>query len=175
MRDGVYGYPAAAQRYRQQCVDAILKSRPELQNAKPREIKEADCLAWASRFAAEYYPTRYNNAVDTLRGIFGTAIKAGMIYRNPAANLGKRKANNKKLELPSSEELAAIVKSVRETGAWCATQCGDLIEFLAFSGCRLDEAKHVRWSDVKKDSISIHGGDTGTKNSESRSVPIHPA
>jgi integrase len=149
-----------------------LKSWPELATARPAVITESDCAAWASRYAKQYSPTRYNNAVDTFRGIFQEAIKSGMIFRNPATGLSKRRPNKKHFELPNSEQFPAIVKAVREEGAWCSKQCGDLIEFLAYSGCRLDEAKHVRWIDVRADEIWIHGGAQGTKNMERRQVPI---
>jgi integrase len=161
--------------YRDQLVTAILKSWPELSKLQPKNVRESDCAEWAKRFATEYSPTRYNNAVDTLRGIFAVAIDQGLIYRNPAAKLGKRKPNGKRLDLPSREQFAAIVQSVRTEGAWCSQQCGDLIEFLSYSGCRLTEAKNVKWADVKEDGIWIHGGDTGTKNSERRFIPITPA
>jgi integrase len=95
-----------------------------------------------------------------------------MIFRNPAESVTKRTPNRKHLELPSREEFSTIVSAVRRNGAWCSQQCGDLIEFLAYSGCRLDESRHVRWADVEADSIWIHGGKTGTKNSERRQVPI---
>jgi integrase len=98
-----------------------------------------------------------------------------MIYWNPTEKLGKRKPNGKHLELPKREQFAEIVRLVRNEGAWCSQQCGDLIEFLAYSGCRLTEANHVKWTDVEEDGIWIHGGEAGTKNSERRLIPIVPA
>lgn len=68
----------------------------------------------------------------------------------------------------------AIVDNVRNAGGWCSVQCGDLIEFLAYSGCRIAEARNVRWADVKADGIWIHGGETGTKSHESRFLPFNP-
>ena len=160
--------------YREQCVVSLLKTWPELATLKPRDVTESDCRAWAKRFSEAYSPTRYNNTVDTLRGILEAGISQGMIYRNAAEELGKRKPAAKHIELPTSEEFSAVVKSVRAEGAWCSKQCGDLIEFLAFSGARKNEAKHVRWdSDVKADGIWITGGDTGTKNHERRFVPFN--
>jgi integrase len=160
--------------YREQLLLAIFKIWPELKDAKPKSISKTDCESWAKLFAEKYSPTRYNNAVDTLRAIFNLAIEQGLIYRNPAATLGKRKPNTKHLELPSSEDFVKVVDSVRKEGAWCSKQCGDLIEFLAYSGCRLNEAKYVRWEDVKADGIWIHGGETGTKNQERRFLPLNP-
>jgi integrase len=160
--------------YREQCVVSLLKTWPELATIKPRDVTESDCKAWAKRFSEAYSPTRYNNTVDTLRGILETGISHGLIYRNAAAELGKRKPSAKQLELPSSDDFAAVVKSVREEGAWCSKQCGDLIEFLAFTGCRITEAKNVRWDDIKANGIWIHGGESGTKNKESRFLPMNP-
>ena len=154
---------------------AILESWPELATVKPKDVSEKDCLEWAKRFSEEYSPTRYNNSVDTLRQIFQGAIDRGLIYRNPAEKLGKRKPNGKRLELPSKEQFADIVRLIRSEGAWCSQQCGDLIEFLAYSGCRLTEAKNVKWTEVQENGIWIHGGEHGTKNKASRFVPIVPA
>ena len=65
--------------------------------------------------------------------------------------------------------------AVRNEGAWCSKQCGDLLEFLAFSGCRLDEAKNVKWADVEKAGIWVHGdAEQGTKGNERRFIPIIP-
>jgi integrase len=159
--------------YREQCVASLLKTWPELATVRPKDVTEADCQKWAKSFSEFYSPTRYNNVVDTLRGIFEVGISRGLIYRNPASKLGKRKPRSKHLELPTSEEFAAVVKSVREEGAWCSKQCGDLIEFLTFTGCRLKEAKYVRWEDIKTDGIWITGGKIGTKNMEWRFLPLN--
>jgi integrase len=167
---------ASTVHYREQCVVSLLKTWPDLATVKPRDVSEAHCREWAKRYSDAYSPTRYNNTVDTLRGIFDLGISKGVIYRNPAAELDKRKPDSKHIELPNSDEFAAVVKDVREQGAWCSRQCGDLIEFLAFSGARKNEAKNVRWNtDVRDDGIWITGGDTGTKNHERRFVSFNPS
>jgi integrase len=158
--------------YREEIVTAILKTWPELKNLTPRAVTVAQCEEWASRHATRYSGTRYNNAVDTLRLIFDEAIEHGLIFRNPMEGIAKRAPSRKHLELPSREEFTKIVAAVRNSGAWCQTQCGDLIEFLAYSGCRIDESRHVRWIEIEADGIWIHGGKTGTKNSERRRIPI---
>jgi len=100
-----------------------------------------------------------------------------MIHDNPAPELGKVKVRSKQLQLPSREQFTALVASVRAAGGWCSKQCGDLIEFLAYSGCRLIEAGFVTWKDVDLDGgmIWIHGDPKhGTKNWERRQMPIIP-
>ena len=48
-------------------------------------------------------------------------------------------------------------------------------EVLAFSGCRLDEAKNLKWADVEKAGIWVHGDtEQGTKGNERRFIPIIP-
>ena len=121
-----------------------LKTWPELREIQPRSVTEADCTEWAAGLAKQYSPTRYNNAVDTLRQIFEVATKKGLIYRNPAKDLSKAPVQPKRLELPRREEFTKVVNHVRKNGAWCSEQCGDLIEFLAYSGARLEKARNVR-------------------------------
>lgn len=136
------------------------------------------CLAWASRYREKVHGTRFNNTVDSLRHILEVAKEFGLITTNPAATIGKAKVTSKRLELPTREQFPKIVAAIRSSGAWCAQDCADLVEFLAYSGCRITEAGNVKWSDVdgKAGTIRIHGNeDNGTKNWESRSIPILPA
>jgi integrase len=159
-------------RYRQQCVDAIRNFGEDILDLPLKSVTESHCEAFASKCADHYSAQRHNNIIDTLRLILDLGIKKGLIFRNPAADIEKLKVARKFLQLPTTDQFIQIVEIARKSGAWCQTQTGDFIEFLAYSGCRLDEAKHVRWTDVNEDAIWIHGGDEGTKNSERRQIPI---
>lgn len=165
--------------YRLETVDGLFRSWPELNDLRLGSITSDACLAWASAYRKRIHGTRFNNTVDSLRHILDIGKEAGAITGpNPAAVIGKAKVTAKRLELPTREQFPLIVAAVRQSGAWCAADCGDLVEFLAFSGCRITEAGNVKWSDIdgKAGSIRIHGNeDNGTKNWESRSVPILPA
>jgi integrase len=159
-------------RYRQEIVTSIFKVWPELKNLQPRAVSVAQCQEWASRHAAAYSGTRFNNAVDTLRGIFDKGIEQGLIFTNPVNGIAKVAPSRKRLELPSREEFTRVIAAMRSAGGAYSTSCADLAEFLAYSGCRIDESRHVRWSDIENDSIWVHGGADGTKGKESRKVPI---
>jgi integrase len=168
----------ATKHYWHQIVEALLASWPELADSKIGRITATDCRDWAANYQPAVSATRFNNTVDCLRSIFGLGIKVGMIQTNPAAKLGKVKVRSKQLQLPSREQFTALVTSVRSAGGWCSKQCGDLVEFLAYSGCRLTEAGFVAWKDVDLDRgmIWIHGDpEHCTKNWERRLVPIIPA
>jgi hypothetical protein len=56
------------------------------------------------------------------------------------------------------------VAAVGNSGAWCQTQCGDHIEFLAYSGCRIDESRHVNGLTSK-----LMGLDTWRQNRDEES------
>jgi integrase len=53
----------------------------------------------------------------------------------------------------------------------------DLVELLAYSGCRIAEAGALTWADVNFDSgtLTITGGEHGTKNDETRTIPMNDA
>jgi integrase len=183
---------ASTTHYREQTVKALFRSWPELKAAKPKDITEGNCLEWAKRFSTmksvrghnqktdretTTSPTRYNNTVDTLRHIFQVAIDGGLIFENPAAKIEKLKPRSKRLVLPSREQFHQLVDAIRSSGAWCARECGDLVEFLAYSGCRLSEANHVCIDhiDLEKGTLWIQGDPVhGTKNSESRTIRMIP-
>jgi integrase len=164
---------ATSKHYYKQIVKAILQSWPELKTTKPKDISKHDLESWAKRFSEKYSAQRFNNSVNVLRLIFQVAVDQGALHQNPADALRKVRINQKQIELPTSEQLSAIIAQIRKQKGWCAVQCGDLIEFLMFSGCRIDEARNVKWSDIKDNGIWIHGGATGTKNSQSRFLPMN--
>jgi integrase len=164
--------------YRLKTIDGIFRSWPELKQLSFRSITPDACLAWAKTYREKIHGTRFNNTVDSFRHILDIAKEAGVITANPAMEIGKAKVTAKRLELPTREQFPKIVAAIRASGAWCAQDCADLVEFLAYSGCRIGEAGNVKWPDIdaKAGSIRIYGpDDTGTKNWQFRSVPILPA
>jgi integrase len=163
--------------YRVQTLNAILRSWPALAQLLPAKITEDACLQWAKTYQKTVSAGRFNNTVGTLRDVFKVACELDLATQNPALKIGKVKITPKELTLPSRQQFHAIVEAIRNTGAPCAQDAADLVEFLAYSGCRITEASFVRWSDVdsKSGTIRIHGHEeTGTKSGQVRSVPITP-
>jgi integrase len=159
--------------HRKFIVISLLQSLPELAEKLPSKVTEHEVAEWAARHHANWSPTKHNAAIDSLKGIFNVAIDRGIIGTNPAAKLTRAQVRQKRLELPSPEQFKQIVKIVRTSGASSAKGNGDLVEFLAYSGCRIKEAGRVRWKDVDEAAgrIWVHPG----KNDHGRHVPINPA
>jgi integrase len=115
----------------------------------------------------------HNKCVDTLKTIFEIARDEGVIDKNPASSLSKRGMRRKRLDLPTSDQFQAIVRSVSTTRARRSKDCADMVRFLAFSGARLREATALRWSDldITRNRLTIAGTKTASSD---RSVPIFP-
>jgi integrase len=166
-----------AKEYRQNTIDALLKTWTGLENSDVRKITVQECSVWAADFAKRYCPSFFNNTVGTLRQILKLAIDAGARYGNPANEIKKVKVRQKILKLPEHNQFLALVASVRNAGGGFSHRCADFIEFLAYSGARKSEAARVCGTDCDfaNGRISIKGDpETGTKNWEVRTIPMIP-
>jgi integrase len=167
------GIKASSKEYRVKTVLYLLRSWPELEHLPPSKVTGENCQEWGNRYRESFSETLYNNTLDSLRHIFALAVKRGLIVHNPALSVSKVKVRQKKLELPSSAQFHAIVAAVRDAGSATSQGCGDLVEFLCYSGCRVSEAAGVRWQDVDYDRGRIYIAPG--KNSEDRFIPLTPA
>jgi site-specific recombinase XerD len=156
--------------YRGKTVKYLFKSWHGLATKPPNRITELQCRHWAAEYRGKFSETLYNNTVDTLRHLLELAIKHGLIARNPAAGIEKIKVPQKKLELPSTEQFKAIIEWMRNSGSATSEGNADLVEFLAYSGARANEAADVRWQDIdfERGRIYIAPGKTG----HARYIPL---
>jgi integrase len=132
-------------------------------------------LAWAHDYTGKVHGTRFNISVGRLRAIFKIGVANGLIAENPARSIGKVRVT---VRFPSAEQFAAILENVETSGAWCAGDAADLVRFVAYSGCRIDEARNVKREDVNLEAgtIRIFGDPvTGTKGGDPRTVHTIPA
>lgn len=163
--------------YRRKCIEALLKSWPELEQLSVGKVTKDACLQWAAKFSAGYSASVYNNTVGTLRMILEIAVERGARANNPANAIGKRRIVQRELQLPEPGEFENFVTSIENAGGGCSHECADLVRFLAFGGFRKTEASFIEWTDCDFDrsQIRIPGMKDGrriTKNGKSRSVPM---
>jgi len=163
--------------YYRQLVDFIERSWPALPGTDVRKVSERDCENWLMSYQQRYAPTVVNNSIGVLRDIFRQAISAGARFNNPAASLDRVRVLAKRLELPSREQFLQFVETIRTAGGATSKDCAILVQFLAYTGVRIGEARNVTWSDVSFTQCELHvRGDpeTATKNGETRRVPMIP-
>lgn len=127
-------------------------------------------------------PQTFNIELETLRLILDYGLKHGLILENPAHEIDKRKLVRKPKVIPTIDQFRNIVRVMRsDSGKRDAIDSANLLEGLAYSGCRQDEAKWILWSHVNFDAFKGKGAltivgkpTTGTKNRKSRIVPMSP-
>jgi integrase len=164
--------------YWKEVAAAILKSWPELAETEVRRITVNSCREWAARHAKSVSPTRYNNAVAFLRHVFALAVENGVVFSNVADRLEKKSVRPKKLELPTLQQFTLFVSEIRAGKGCFAHHCANLVQGLAFTGCRISEAARIEWQDVDftAGEILIKGDpEEATKNGEIRRIPMIPS
>ena len=141
-----------------------------------------DVERWSVKRAAGCKPRTYNIDLETLQLILRYAVEKGMILESPAEGFKRRKLGKAAVIIPDRKQFSALLETMHDCRKLTKSvqhraEAANLVEFLAYSGCRLGEALSVRWRDVSFDlmSVTITGGETGTKNHEARTIPLFPA
>jgi integrase len=127
-------------------------------------------------------PQAFAHELDTMKAVFNYAKDQGLILRNPAAAIKRKRIVSKPIEVPSLKQFQDLVAAIRVSDGRVSSQVkakdgADLVELLAYSGCRLDEARNLKWEHVsfERNCITITGGERLTKNYETRTVPMTQA
>jgi integrase len=163
--------------YWRECLAALQKTWPGLSETEIRKITQADCKKWATAYAEKASPTRYNNTVSVLRHVLNVAVEFGVVYRNAAAAVKRAPVRGKEIALPTIDKFNAMIAEMRAGHSRDSINCADFAAGLAFTGCRVGEAREIAWRDVDFDAgeIVVRGdAKTGTKNWELRRVPLIP-
>jgi integrase len=161
--------------YREQTINALIRSWPGLVETDARKITEHDCREWAKSFALSYSASRYNNTVGTLRGVLQIAVDRGYFARNPAMAVPKMRIVDKPLTLRPSDKFQEFIQSIRNGGGRFSEDAADFAEFLSYSGARKQEGARATWGHVnfRRNELTILVDPvTGTKNWTYRTIPM---
>jgi integrase len=135
------------------------------------KISLLDCERWATRRSKEVKARTFNYDLETLRLILAYGVSHGLVLDNPAAGIRRRRLDTEAVVIPSREQFCRLVADIRQR----TTDSADIVEFLAYSGCRSGESRQVRWLDVDfaAKTLRIAMGDTPTKK-HNRTIPLFP-
>jgi integrase len=175
-------YKPKTKAYHEQRLDALWKSWPEVKDKLVKDISKVECVEWRNGFASKYSPTAFNHTLGILRAIFEIGIEAGARRDNPAKakEMKRLRETSKRLRLPEQDQFEKFVKEIESSGSGHSKPCAELVQFLAFGGFRITEAKHITWTDCdfKRGTITVYGEpETGLKGhgaGEAREVPMIP-
>jgi integrase len=163
--------------YWRECLAALQKSWRGLDETEVRKITQTNCREWARAYRKTVSPTRYNNTVSVLRHVLNVAVEAGVVYSNAAAVVKRAPVRGKEIALPTIDQFTAMIAEMRAGRSRDSINCADFASGLAFTGCRVGEAREIAWRDIDFEAgeIVVRGdADTGTKNWELRRVPLIP-
>ena len=167
---------ARTKAYYREVLKRVVSSWPGWESTQAGKVTKSDCLVWANKMG-NCSPSVFNHAVGLLRRILDVAVENGASYSNPAQSIPKAKVRQKELKLPEPERFARFVASIESSGSGWSKPCANLVLFLAYGGFRKSEAANITWADVDYGVMQIKvTGDpvSGTKNGETRLVPIIP-
>ncbi len=158
------------------------KLTPFFAGLSVRNITPAHCEKWLTTRATKLASSTFVQELGVMKGIFEYAIDLGLALNNPARSIKRPKVIHRPKTIPTREQFRELVAAIRQSDGRARSQAlaksgADLVELLAYSGCRLKEATSIRWGDIdfKKNTLTVTGGDEGTKNREQRTVPITTA
>ncbi|MDX2186723.1 MAG: site-specific integrase [Opitutaceae bacterium] len=178
----------AAKQFRLRSELTLRRTWSDVFSMELRRITPEACKTWLARFengasrfkppqAKNYVrpgnsPTTVNAAIAFLKHVFAIGLRGGILYRNPALELQRKKPNRKLLRLPNKTQFAEMVALIRATPFW-GFKVGDFVEGLAYSGMRVGEARRLTWGhiDLEKGTMAIPGEKT---DSAPRVVPLTP-
>lgn len=157
-------------------VVSVNQLKPYFGNVPVANITVAGCEEWASKRHDKIAASTFNKERETLIAVIDYAIREGLTLDNPAYQVKKRKQEKTVILIPSKDEFSRLIRVLRSSEKRLQ-RAADLIELLAYSGMRLGEATEIRWHDIdfERECFVVTGGSTGTKNHESRIVPLFPA
>lgn len=141
------------------------------------KLTRQDMEEWWNRVTEEYQPQSSNHLLMITRRAVKFARDAGGIVRDPTDKIKPMRVARTRLDLPTTEQFRAIVASIRaQKNSDHKDESANWVEFMAYSGMRPAEVAAVCWEHIfeQEGVIMVHGGQYGTKNHESRPVPIIP-
>ncbi len=154
--------------YRVETWGMINRTWAALAKSSAGSITKNHCDQWAEIARAQYSDSRFNGCLETLRGIFNTAIKAGACLDDPTADIKRASIKIEAPKMPDAERFKAMLTSLDSHGQKLAAAF--TVRLLAFTGLRINEARHLMREDVDlaKGQLTVRV----TKNGDTRRVPI---
>ena len=147
-----------------------------------RSIQPHHCERWLIERGSKVAAQTMIHELNAMRNVFDYAVSLGLILNNPATGIQRRKIIRAPMTIPTRDQFKSLVAAIRESDGRLDSQKkakagADLVELLAYSGCRLAEATSIRWRDIdfEQGVITVTGGEVGTKNNEHRQVPMTSA
>lgn len=131
-----------------------------------------EAAAWWKSIAAASSPQRANNALGMLRRVAKLMIERGIRLDDPTEGLRRRKIDSRPKSIPDRDTIERVVNDIAGQRKAHSKQAANYVGFLAYAGCRIGQARALRWEDIEGDWITFRSGVSGTKGAQTRCLPI---
>ena len=139
-----------------------------------RAWSAGDAARWWTAIAARFHAQRANNVLGVVKRVGKLLVELAVRGDDPTAGLKRVRIPESGVSIPSREDIAAIVDSIRSMRKAHSEKSAGMVEFLAYTGCRVSQARAVTWEDIEEDWIVFRAGVKGTKGAETRRLPVNP-
>ncbi len=155
---------------------ALVGLRPFFKGVLMKSVEYSQIDEWRRKRGGNLSARSHNIELETLKIIFRSACERGILLDNDADKFKRRKQPKGTPEIPSRQDFFTLVAGLRGAPKAVASGAADMVEFLAYSGMRVGEAREVKLRDINFENrtLLITGGELGTKNLEERSIPLFP-
>ncbi|MFA5263025.1 MAG: tyrosine-type recombinase/integrase [Opitutaceae bacterium] len=147
-----------------------------------RNVQREHCERWLIERGTKIAAQTMAHELNAMRTILDYAVSLGLMLSNPAKDIKRKRIVQAQIIVPTREQFRQLLEAIRHSDGRADSQekakpGADLVELLAYSGCRIAEAAALTWADVdfEKGTLTVTGGETRTKNYEVRSVPLNSA
>jgi integrase len=159
-------------------LDAIFGDKPI------RNLSADDVARWKAKRGGKLASRSFNWDLEIMRGVFGYALKRGLILQDPSADTERMPVKYRPITIPTKEEFKRLMEQLH--GSYENAQAGNMIQLIAYSGCRKMEAAGLAWGDVDFQNNRIRVGidrpdakaleeDNIKTEASRRVIPMNPA
>lgn len=151
-----------AKDYRIETIKQIRATWPKVDAATPKMFTEQSLLDWAARLREKYSETRYNGAIQTMRGILQVAVDNGVLLTNPA--ITKKRNSSRGIpaatvpltppNLPGAEKFHALLKYLESDPRRKRSE--RMVKLMTYTGMRISAVRKLR-----PDCISLERNEIG--------------
>jgi integrase len=115
-------------------------------------------------------PATCDHHLKLIRQALNLAVQWDLIKVNPVAGIKLFHADNREERLMSDEEVQRLMATLEEKPDRIAFQ---VIQFLLFTGARVNEALHARWKDIDRKNRTWVIQAVNSKSKRRRAVPLN--
>lgn len=151
--------------------------KPFIGHKKIKEINEIDLIRMINLMKNKLKNSVINKKIVVFKSIMKELYEEGIIDKNPFRHIKKLRGDQPEIKPFTEEELAELLKGFKEKYPFYY----NLVAFLAFTGCRPNEAVGLKWKNIDWESKKILiregfvlGENTQLKtNSSRRDIPMN--